>query len=161
MNSIPGKIAVSLILAISLACAAGWAEQGSEASAGDTAGIKKTVDAFSEAFNAHDAHATALTFAEDADFTNMRGTSRHGRKDIEAFYATLYSGILKSAHRDDQVARIRMLAPGVAFVDCDWQMTGSKSPDGKDNPPRKGLLMWVMAKAKGQWRITVFHEADL
>ncbi len=31
-------------------------------------------------------------FAEDADFTNMRGIYSHGRKDIETWFAGLFKG---------------------------------------------------------------------
>jgi uncharacterized protein (TIGR02246 family) len=91
----------------------------------------------------------------------MLGESHHGRKEIEDFFVTRYAGVLKNAHRSDVVTRIRFLAPGIAFVDADWEMTGTRTPDGKVNPTRKGLLMWVMTKQNGQWLITVFHEADL
>jgi len=161
MDSARARVIVAMVMVISLVCAGAWAQKGTEANPADSAGIKKALAAFGEAFNKHDAHATAQTFAEDADFTNMRGESHHGRKEIEDFFVTRYAGVLKNAHRSDAVTRIRLLAPGVAFVDADWEMTGTKTPDGRENPPRKGLLMWVMTKQNGKWLITVFHEADL
>jgi uncharacterized protein (TIGR02246 family) len=161
MNWVRMRVAVVMLAVVSLACAAAWAQKGLEASGADSAGIKKTLDAWTVAFNSHDPHAIALNFAEDADFTNMRGMSRHGRKDIEEFLGTRFAVILKDAHRTDTLKRIRLLAPDVAFVDADWEMTGSRTPEGKENSTRKGLLMLVMTKQSGQWLITVFHEADL
>ena len=46
----------------------------------DPSAIKEVVAGYSEAFNHDDGRATASLFAEDADFTNMRGASRRGQK---------------------------------------------------------------------------------
>jgi len=126
----------------------------------DESAIREVVAGYTEAFNHHDAHATAMLFAEAADFTNLRGTTRHGRNDIEQFFGTLYSGILKNAHRTETVKNIRFLSPGIAVVDDLWGITGSKAPDGADNPDRKGLFAWILTKSGGHWRILVFHEVE-
>ena len=49
----------------------------------DSVAIKQMCADFSENFSRHDAHGVAMTFAEDADFTNMGGRHSHGRADIE------------------------------------------------------------------------------
>lgn len=126
----------------------------------DSAAIKQVVARFSEAFNHHDPQASATLFAEDADFTNMRGASDHGRTEIEGLFKGLFSGRLKDAHRTDSVKKIRFLNPDIALMDADWEMTGAKGADGEDVPLRKGLLDWVLTKQNGQWRITVFHESE-
>jgi len=126
----------------------------------DSSAVKQVVAGYSEAFNQHNARATAMLFAEDADFTNLRGTSRHGQKDIEQIFVTLYSSILANAHRTDTVKNVRFLTPEIAVVDDLWEMSGAKAPDGSDNPDRKGLFDWVLTKIKGEWKITVFHEVE-
>jgi uncharacterized protein (TIGR02246 family) len=126
----------------------------------DISAIKQVVAGYTEAFNHHDAHATAMLFDKDADFTNLRGTTRHGQSEIEQFFGTLYSGILKNAHRTETVKNIRFLSPEIAMVDDLWEITGAKTPDGADNPDRKGLFAWVLTKAGGQWQISVFHEVE-
>ena len=73
---------------------------------------------------------------------------------------TLYSGILKSAHRTDTIKNVRFLTPEIAVVDDLWEISGSKAPDGSDNPDRKGLFDWVLTKVNGQWQIMVFHEVE-
>jgi hypothetical protein len=45
--------------------------------------------------------------------------------------------------------------------DAKWEMTGAKSPEGKDIPLRKGLLNFAMTKEKESWLITVMHNMDL
>jgi uncharacterized protein (TIGR02246 family) len=126
----------------------------------DSAAIKQTFTNFYESFSRHDAHATAMTFAEDADFTNMRGIHRHGRTEIEAWFANLFKGNLKSSNRTDTVRSIRFFTPQTATVDADTVITGTKTADGAEVPPRKGLMIATLTKQNGRWLISVFHEAE-
>jgi uncharacterized protein (TIGR02246 family) len=137
-----------------------WAQAPSKADDVESAAIKQVVTDFNESFSRHDAHATAMNFAEDADFTNMYGAQRHSRKEIEERFTALFASNLKSAHRTDAVRNIRFLTPELASVDADSVITGSTAPDGSTIPPRKGLLIVVLTKQNGRWLISVFHEAE-
>jgi uncharacterized protein (TIGR02246 family) len=127
---------------------------------GDTSSVKAVVAAYDDGFNSHDAHAIGALFADEGDFTNMRGSSKHGRKDIEQNYGNLLNGGLKAAHRTDTIKNVKFITPDVAEIDADWEMTGTKAADGSDNPPRKGGLDWVVQKVNGKWLIVVFHESE-
>lgn len=126
----------------------------------DSAAIKQVCADFSENFSRHDAHAVALTFAEDADFTNMRGNHSHGRKDIENWFASLFRGTLKDSLRTDTVKSIRFFSPELAVVDAETVITGTKAADGSEIPTRKGLMIVTMTKKDGRWLIATFHEAE-
>ena len=130
---------------------------GSEA---DAKAIKQVFAEFYESFSRHDAHAAAMTFAEDADFTNMRGVHRRGRKEIEAHLAMIFAGALGSARRTDTVKSIRFVTPEIAEVDADTVITGTKAADGSEIPSRKGLMVTTMTKQNGRWYISVFHEVE-
>src|ERR1700736_5602794 len=136
------------------------AQDSSRASDADSAAIKQTFANFYESFSYHDAHATAMTFAEDADFTNMRGIHRHGREEIEAWFANLFKGNLKSSSRTDIVRSIRFFTPQTATVDADTVITGTKTADGSEGLPRKGLMICTLVKQSSRWLISVFHEAE-
>ena len=128
----------------------------------DRAAIGQTLKAFQDDWNKHDAHAFALTFTEDADFTNVAGMHAHGRANVEAFHAPVFAGIFKESHQTGTIRSIRFLKPDLAAVDVDWEMTGAKSPDGTPRPYRKGLLDWVMARqSDGAWLIQIMHNTDL
>lgn len=131
--------------------------QGSEA---DSKAIKEAFAEFYEAFSRHDAHAVAMTFAEDADFTNMAGAHNHGRKEIEDHFARVFAGNLKDARRTDTVRNIRFVTPEIAEVDADTVITGTKAADGSEVAPRKGLMVTTMTKQGGRWYISVFHEVE-
>jgi uncharacterized protein (TIGR02246 family) len=160
MNSSHPRIVGAFFIALAFSAGSSFVLRKTIASGEDTAAVKQVVAAYDAAFNQHDAHAVGALFAEDGDFTNMRGSSKHGRSDIEQNYGNLFSGGLKSSHRMDVVKSVRLLNPSTAQVDATWEMTGTKAADGSDNPTRKGLLNWLVIKLDGQWRIVIFHESE-
>ena len=127
----------------------------------DEKGIKQVLTAFVEAWNHHDAKAFSLVFAEDADFTNVRGMSAHGRAEVEKFHAPRFATKFKDSNQKIAEIRIRFITPDVAAVDARWEMTGAKGPDGQDIPLRKGLLNFIMSRSSGQWLILIMHNMDL
>jgi uncharacterized protein (TIGR02246 family) len=136
------------------------AQSPANASEADSVAIKQVCGEFSERFSRHDAHGVAMTFAEDADFTNMGGRHSHGRADIESWFASLFRGNLKDSSRTDIVKSIRYFTQDLAEVDADTVISGTKAPDGSEIPPRKGLMIVLMTKQNGHWLIGTFHEAE-
>jgi uncharacterized protein (TIGR02246 family) len=126
----------------------------------DSVAIKQVCADFSENFSRHDAHGVAMTFAEDADFTNMRGSHSHGRADIEKWFASLFRGNLKDSLRTDTVKSIRFFTPELAAVDAETVITGTMAADGSEIPRRNGLMIVMATKQSGRWLIGTFHEAE-
>jgi uncharacterized protein (TIGR02246 family) len=123
--------------------------------------IRQVLTRFVEAWNHHDAKAFSMVFAEDADFTNVRGMSAHGRAEVEKFHAPRFATHLKESNQKITETKIRFITPEIAAVDAHWEMTGAKGPDGQEIPMRKGLLNFLMTRQSGQWFITVMHNLDL
>jgi uncharacterized protein (TIGR02246 family) len=125
----------------------------------DSAAIKQSVAAWEDAWNRHDAHATAMRYVEDGDFSSTTAVESHGWKELEEHYNSIFTTFLKNAQRKDTVRTIRFLTPDIASVDIDWQMTGAKTRDGQDVPFRKGLLTWIVTRHGADWLITIYHES--
>ena len=115
-----------ILLVLSMLALPGAAPAWSQASGpdADSAAIKQVCADFSENFSRHDAHGVALTFSEDADFTNMSGKHSHGRADIEKWFVGLFQGNLKTAQRTDTVRSIRYFTPELAEVDAERNRVG-------------------------------------
>ena len=158
MISATAKVALAAALFVSLSAGISRAQMPSKMDA-DSAAIKQCVAAWEDAWNRHDAHATAMQYVEDGDFSNTLGVPSHGRKELEDHYTSIFTTFLKNAHRTDTVKSIRFLTPEIASVDIDWQMTGAKTRDGQDVAIRKGLLNWIVTRHGGQWMITIYHES--
>jgi uncharacterized protein (TIGR02246 family) len=153
------KFVVVVSLSLALSSVLAWARMPANTDT-DSAAIKQCVAAWEDAWNRHDAHATAMAYVEDGEFSSTTGVPSHGWKELEAHYNEIFTTFLKDAHRTDTVRSIRFLTPDIASVDIDWQMTGARTRDGKDAPNRKGLLTWVVTKQhNGQWMITIYHES--
>jgi uncharacterized protein (TIGR02246 family) len=105
--------------------------------------------------------AFAAVFAEDADFTNVRGAGASGRAKIEEFHAPIFATIFKNSVLRYTEIKIRFVRPEVAAVDVRWSMTGATDPQGNPSPDRRGLLNFVMTKDAGNWQIAVMHNMDL
>jgi uncharacterized protein (TIGR02246 family) len=127
----------------------------------DRQDIRLLIERFVDAWNRHDAKAFAAVFAEDADFTNWRGTSASGRLQIEQFHAPMFAANFKDSHQEYRDIKIRFVRPGVAAVDVLWDMTGASDAEGNPRPDRNGLLSFVMAKNVERWEIVVMHNLDL
>jgi uncharacterized protein (TIGR02246 family) len=153
------RLALAISFLFSFSTVVAWAQMQSHLADADSAAIKQSVAAFSDAWNRHDARAVTMRYVEDGDFSSTQGIPSHGAKELEEHYNSIFGTFLKNAHRTDTVRSIRFLSPSMVSVDIDWQMTGAKTPDGADAPPRKGLLNWVMTKQNGEWMITIYHES--
>jgi uncharacterized protein (TIGR02246 family) len=123
--------------------------------------VKAALADFVEAWNRHDAKAFSMVFAEDADFTNVRGMGAHGRAEVEKFHAPRFATTFKDTYQKITDTKVRFFKPDVAAVDARWEMTGAKNSEGRDIPPRNGLLNLVLTKDGGKWFITVMHNMDL
>jgi uncharacterized protein (TIGR02246 family) len=88
------------------------------------AGIRAVLAALVEAWNQHDAQIFSVVFAEDADFTNVRGMSAHGRADIAKFHVPVFATVASVSQLKIVDSRIRFIKPDVAAVDARWEMTG-------------------------------------
>jgi uncharacterized protein (TIGR02246 family) len=63
-------------------------------------------------------HALAALFAEDADFTNVRGEHAGERKAIEDMHAPLFTGfVFKGSHLTGELHGVRFLKPDIAVAD--------------------------------------------
>jgi uncharacterized protein (TIGR02246 family) len=152
------KMGLVVFLLVSFSAGVSRAQMPSNMDA-DSAAIKQCVAAWEDAWNRHDAHATAIRYVEDGDFSSTTGIPSHGWKELENHYNEIFTTFLKDAQRTDTVKSIRFLTPEIASVDIDWQMTGARTRDGKDAPNRKGLLTWIVTKHNGQWMIAIYHES--
>jgi len=154
MISTQTKIVMAGLLFLTFSAGGSRAQMAANRDA-DGAAIRQAVASFADTWNSHDAHAVALRYVEDGDFSSVKAEPSHGRKELEDHYNTIFSTFLKNAHTTDTVRSIRFLAPDLASVDIDWLVNDPAAPGGV---LRKGLLNWIMSRRNGQWMIVIYHE---
>jgi uncharacterized protein (TIGR02246 family) len=154
MKSSPLKVVLAALLFIIFSAMSSRAQLAANRDA-DTAAIKQTVATFQDAWNSHDAHAVAMRYLEDGDFSSIKAEDSHWQKELEEHYTTIFSTFLKNAHTTDTVRSIRFLGADLASVDIDWLVNEPSAPGGV---LRKGLLTWIVTRRNGQWMIAIYHE---
>ena len=120
----------------------------------DERAIRAVMDRFVDAWNHHDAKAFATVFAEDADFTNWRGTGAISRSKVEAFHAPVFATIFSKSHLEYTDIKTRFVRPDVATVDVHWKMSGAI--DAQGNPGAGGAAEFRDGKPCG----TVGNRGD-
>jgi uncharacterized protein (TIGR02246 family) len=145
--------------------AIGWLVLGLAGSAfaapTDQEAIRQVETAQEVAWNAHDGHAYAQLFTEDADCVNVLGWHWRGRAEIERKLTQAFAYIFATSrlHIDD--VSVRPLSSDIAIASVTWSMTGARSPDGSgSNIPQKGIQMQVLAKVSDRWRIVSFQNTN-
>jgi uncharacterized protein (TIGR02246 family) len=111
----------------------------------------------SEAWNSVDGVAWAKDFTDDCDFVNLRGGVLNGRADIGASVAASLHGALKGSQLSLTLRQFTLLAPDIALVDTDYELTGIEgvlpgvAVIGGVLTTR---LKYVAVERHGHWRFT-------
>lgn len=120
--------------------------------------IKENMAAFADAWNIHSAKALAALFTEDADFVNVMGLWLKGRAEIEQGHAQVFATFLSESHLSITDTQIKFLKPDVALLHSSWEIVGQRSPDGKHQLQRNGVLTAVTTYENGTWQIVALHN---
>ena len=123
--------------------------------------INEVVDEFARGWNLHDVEIFCNVFADDADFTNVKGVRKSGRQAIAELHEPLFKSIWSQSELSITKIISRFIKADVASVDAWWALERLKDPQGVDVPPRNGLLHFIMTRRAGKWSIEVMHNMDL
>ena len=123
--------------------------------------VEDVAQKFAEAWNRHDMDAFATLFAARADFVNVIGLHWHGRGEIKQAHEQLHATRMKESRLAMSAISARMLRPEVALVHATWELTGDTGLDGKVQPPRRGVLSFVLEKEGGRWLIESAQNTDI
>jgi uncharacterized protein (TIGR02246 family) len=123
--------------------------------------ILQVLKTFTEGWNQHNGRLFCSAFKEDADFTNVMGISRTGRKAIGELHEPLFKTIWSESTLTILESRIRFIRNDVASVDASWTLEGLISADGSKRPDRAGLLSFIITPDEDHWSIDVMHNMEL
>ena len=127
----------------------------------EEAQFRPLLDSFRSTWNKHNAHAFAEIFSEDAVITTAGGTRLEGREAIEKYLQPSFVGPgFKDSTYSAEIALVRLIAPAIAILDLDWELTGARARDGTTRGPRKGTFNWVVVRKDGRWEIASFHNSE-
>jgi uncharacterized protein (TIGR02246 family) len=116
---------------------------------GDSEPVAGIIAGLMGAWNAHDMHAFAELFADDASFINVNGSWLEHPDQIEAFHRIIHNSIFKDSTAEIRPAKISVVRSDVAVVQATWQIRG----DSRRSEPRDYVMTLVLRKQDEQWRI--------
>jgi len=119
------------------------------------------VSAFAEAWNRHDMAAFADLFAPDAEFVNVVGTWWKGKESIRSAHEFAHSSMFKHSRLNILSTEVRFPVEEIAIVRSRWSLEGHLGPDGAALPQRTGILVNVLQKSSGSWKIIDSQNTDI
>lgn len=118
----------------------------------ETDAIRQCIEAYTNAYNAHDAQALADLWAEDAEYLNQEtGETLQGRATIAAMFQTMFDEG-DADHLEVAVKSIRLITPDVALEDGEATLV---SADGEGS---HSTYTAVHVKKDGAWHLTSVRE---
>ena len=120
----------------------------------DTRAIHALWAEMARGWAAGDAAQFAAGFAQDCDFTTVRGDKPPGRTGIEAGHDALFRGPYAGTVLDARVVAVRFLRPDLATVEAESAII---SPDGESLAVTHALAV-VERTPEHHWSITAFHN---
>jgi uncharacterized protein (TIGR02246 family) len=114
-----------------------------------------------ETWNVHDMKTFGELFSDDAEFVNVSGMWWTGRERIQAEHEATHATVFRQSRLSARNMRVKFLRPDVASLHVLWELTGLALPNGQALPDRKGVLVYILVKDVGEWRIAVGQNTDI
>lgn len=116
---------------------------------------------FAQAWNRKDVDAVFADYADDADFVNVLGAWWRGKARMVKEHADRFAGVFAGSTLTFGDVAVRELPPHAAVVHGVWTMKGHQSPDGRWAPVRAGILVFMMHKREGSWKVVASQNTDI
>ena len=119
------------------------------------------LDQLMAAWNRRDAHAFAGLFDEDADFVNVVGIRWRRRRAIEKAHDYAFKRFFRNSRLTIEERSVKRLGADAATVHGRWRMEGQLAPDDTPLEPRHGIMLLVLRRDGGGWRIAACQNTDI
>lgn len=125
--------------------------------------IEALFAAMADLWNRHDTEAYAALWTDDADFVNVLGMHRYGRRELLAELNYLHAGRFRNTHIRLEPARVRFLTSEVAIAHVEWEMNGDPGMPGFPtlDGRRRGVFTHVVQLTPEGWRFVASQNTDI
>jgi uncharacterized protein (TIGR02246 family) len=142
-----------LLWSVTMTLALAGILRAQEEGGNDVEGAKQVLAAFSQAWEEGDVAAIASLWNADGDMITATGQRATGRSEIEALLSRDLAGFMKGTRFRVEIDEVKPLANGVMLIDGSASLAGVLAPDGKKMPPLGHLIVAVVVKTNGSWKI--------
>ncbi|WP_307822026.1 SgcJ/EcaC family oxidoreductase [Streptomyces coffeae] len=120
--------------------------------------VRALWDAMTRAWAAGDAGAFAAVFAEDCDFTTVRGEKPPGRAGIAAGHDQLFRTAFHATRLEVRIRSVRLRRPDLATVDVESSVVAADGKTVADTHALAVVERLAHDGDDGTWLITAFHN---
>ena len=118
------------------------------------ADVRKVLDGFTAAWNAHNLQQMASFWAEDGDLINPAGKWGMGRAGAEKVFSQEHGGMFKKSTIAFTIDKVRWLTPDLALVDSECTVNGALDKKGKmEKKPSHFHVVMVLTKMGGNLQV--------
>lgn len=115
--------------------------------------IRQLYQDFTASWNRHDTDALSGMWAIDGDHLEPDGTLAKGRKAVSQLLERQHSTAFKDTNLALRIEDVWFITAEVALVDGGYTISGVRTPDGAELPPRSGHLSAILLKEQDRWWI--------
>jgi uncharacterized protein (TIGR02246 family) len=117
--------------------------------------VSDIVAELEKAWNTADGSAFARSFAEDADFVNIRAEHMRTREVIAKGHQGIFDSIYKESVVRYELSAVRAIAPAVLVAHVRSTL---QAPTGPLAGEHHSLFTLVLVQDQNNWRIAAFHN---
>lgn len=129
--------------------------------AAEVAAVQGIGAALVDDWNRHDMKSFGSLFTDDAQFVNVIGMWWHSRAEIQKEHEALHATRMRLSHLVTTKSVVHVLAPDVAVLLQQWELTGDTGIDGVTLPMRRGVISLVTVKRGDHWQIASAQNTDI
>jgi lactoylglutathione lyase len=118
--------------------------------------VLSLVNEFRAAFNSHDPKAFGSLLVEDAEWTDVIGTTMIGKKEIEHQHTYPFQTVLREATLKVKSFRKKWIGGNLVSIEIKWESYGHRTPEGVKIPNiRYGLLNVIATKVEDKGKNSI------
>lgn len=130
-----------------------WSCASNSAQPANDASVRRTVQAFYDAFNSHGFERAQDFTTEDWNHINPGGGRTRGRAAVLKELQEVHAGFLKGVSDTIEELDVRFAAPHVAVATVRSRMSTFTMPDGSRHVNEAHIRTFVLVERAGRWLI--------
>jgi uncharacterized protein (TIGR02246 family) len=123
--------------------------------------IVDLIEAWADAWNAHDMQRARGLVAADVDFVTVAGLWLKGGEEFLSHHREIHHMRMRDSCWTNLRYELRSVRDDLCLVHLEWTIAGEGEPDGTPRARRYGLFTWLTERRGDSWRIAVAHNGNL
>jgi uncharacterized protein (TIGR02246 family) len=119
------------------------------------------IEAWADAWNAHDMQRARGLVAADVDFVTVAGLWLKGGEEFLSHHREIHRMRMRESRWTNLGYELRSVRDDLCLVHLEWTTAGDREPDGTPRARRYGLFTWLIERRGDTWHIIAVHNSDL